>query len=176
MVAWYLFFFFFFICTTRPQSGGGGENPPLRLRRSLVSRHRGDLSKGRRGQARAVCLRYPTSMNKQRPADGCVRGRQGDYTHTHTHTHTHTWALTQPRADSTGIIRNIWDHLQREHELWWDPDALWVSPKYRNPYLREAITGSSPREASVCVCVCVFRPDTKLLFVGGSSIFRSDSV
>lgn len=42
-----------------------------------------------------------------------VRVRQGDYAHTKTHTSAHT----QPRADSTGIIRNIWDHLQREHEL-----------------------------------------------------------
>lgn len=32
-------------------------------------------------------------------------------------THTYTSAYTQPRADSTGIIRNIWDHLRREHRL-----------------------------------------------------------
>lgn len=46
-----------------------------------------------------------------------VRVRQSDYMHTRAHTHAHISARTQPRADSTGIIRNIWDHLQREHEL-----------------------------------------------------------
>lgn len=78
-------------------------------------------------------------------------------------THTYTSAHTQPRADSTGIIRNIWDHLPKGTQaLMGSRCTTGFQQKYRNPYLWGAITGC------VCVCVCallhcLLSPHTKYI-------------
>ena len=155
------------------KTAGGNPSPP---HLSPISHHHVRWPRQRLHRSRPRCPSLlPCSWINRGQCMG-VHVRQGDYTHTETRTSAHT----QPRADSTGIIRNIWDHLQREHELWWDPDALLGFTKIQEPLFTRGHYWLLT-QGGVCVCVflCVYRlvcPDTKWVFGGGSSIFRSDSV
>lgn len=104
----------------------------------------GDLCRGCPGSGLRCPSLLPLAWINRGQCMG-VRVRQGNHTH------------TQPRADSAGIIRNIWDHLQREHELWWDPDALLGFTKNTGTLIYEGplLAPHPGRCVSECVCVCV---------------------
>lgn len=131
----------------RRKSRAPCTHPSLNSQRRMQRPEEG--SRGSR--ARCPSLFLPSRINRGQSMG--VRVHQGDYTRTHAQTR----ARTQPRADSTGIIRNIWDHLQREHELWWEPDALLGftentgTPIYEGPLLAPHALRVS---VWVCVCVC----------------------
>lgn len=141
----------------------------------LISHHCKQVTWAEGAQVKAaLSISVTAFVNKQRPAYRCVLPS----VRLHAHKKKHARALTQPRADSTGIIRNIWDHLQREQRLWWDPDALLGFTENTGTLIYEGPLLAPHPGRFVCVCVCARRdrPHTKWMFGSRSSIFRSGSV
>lgn len=151
--------------------GGQQCGSETRILHSTANAACNNLRRGRGGQVDAVHLCFCHREQTGATVWVCVSVRgirnthtnthQGGYAREHKRTHAQTGSCTQARADSTGIIRNIWDHLQREHELWWEPDALLGftentgTPIYEGPLLAP----HAPREVCVsltlCTCVCL---------------------